>query len=125
MDHMHRLLFGAIALLAASSAVASPLWIDVRSADEYAERHLGSDPNIPHAEIARRIEQLAPDKNTEIVLYCAAGGRSGVAKMQLESMGYTRVRNAGGIEQARKERGCDADPPRGSAAISCPSADGR
>ena len=74
---------------------------------------------------ARRIDTLAPDKNTEIVLYCAAGGRSGVAKMQLESMGYTHVRNAGGIEDARRERGCEAAPPEGSAAISCPSTGGK
>ncbi len=92
----------------------------VRSPDEYAERHLGSDPNIPHSEITRKIEALAPDRSTEIVLYCAAGGRSGVAKMQLESLGYTRVRNAGGIEAARRERGCAAQAPADSNSIPCP-----
>lgn len=115
----------ATALLASSWATAAALWIDVRSADEYAEEHLASDPNIPHSEISRRIAEVAPDRNTEIVLYCAAGGRSGVAKMQLESLGYTRVRNAGGIEQARRERGCAPAPADGSASIPCPAAGGR
>ena len=113
------------ASLASAGAASAPLWIDVRSADEYAERRLGSDPNIPHADISRRIAQLAPDRNTEIVLYCAAGGRSGVAKMQLESLGYTRVRNAGGIEQARRERDCAEEPLPGSPSIPCPALETR
>ena len=113
------------AACAQTAHAAGPVWIDVRSESEYAERHLGSDPNIPHAGIARRIGEVAPDKNTEIILYCAAGGRSGVAKMQLEGLGYTRVRNAGGIEQARRERGCGTEPPAGSNTIACPAAGGR
>ena len=120
MRHRFTASFAALFALASAGATSTPLWIDVRSADEYAERHLGSDPNIPHSDIRREIDQLAPDRNTEIVLYCVAGGRSGVAKMQLESLGYTRVRNAGGIEQVREERGCAALPPEGSASIPCP-----
>ncbi len=119
MQHLRYPVMLAAALVAAGSW-ATPLWIDVRSPDEYAERHLGSDPNIPHSEITRKIEALAPDRSTEIVLYCAAGGRSGVAKMQLESLGYTRVRNAGGIEAARRERGCAAQAPADSSSIPCP-----
>jgi phage shock protein E len=119
---MQRLRYPAMlsAVLASAGTWSAPLWIDVRSPDEYAERSLGSDPNIPHSEITRSIEALAPDRNTEIVLYCAAGGRSGVAKMQLESLGYTRVRNAGGIEDARRERGCAAAAPAGSSSVPCP-----
>ena len=122
---MPRLLQFIPIAVASVHADAAPLWIDVRSPSEYAERHLGSDPNIPHAEISRRIAEIAPDRNTEIVLYCAAGGRSGVAKMQLESLGYTNIRNAGGIEQARRERGCAAAPAEGSASIPCPESTGR
>lgn len=120
MRHLCTAPLAAILALASAGAASTPLWIDVRSAEEYAERHLGSDPNIPHGDIRREIDRVAPDRDTEIVLYCAAGGRSGVAKMQLESLGYTRVRNAGGIEQVREERGCAALPPEGSASIHCP-----
>lgn len=97
----------AAALLAATAAAADPLWIDVRSPEEYAEGHIAGDPNVPHTEIAARIAALAPAKDAEIVLYCAVGVRSGKAMKTLRSLGYTNVRNAGGIDDARQERGLE------------------
>ena len=55
----------------------------------------------------------------------AAGGRAGTAQAQLERLGYTNVRNAGGISQVRKERGCDATPEDDGASIPCPVQGGR
>lgn len=102
----HRLPALLALLLFPLLAAADPLWIDVRSPEEYAEDHIAGDPNLHYTEIGQRIGALAPAKDTEIVLYCAVGGRAFVAKRTLESLGYTNVRNAGGIEDARKERGC-------------------
>jgi phage shock protein E len=99
--------FIALALLCSALATADPLWIDVRSPEEYQQDHIAGDPNVPHTGIAQQIESLAPDKDQEIVLYCARGGRAGVAQKTLEQMGYTHVRNAGGIADARKERCAD------------------
>ena len=105
-----------VLLLVSALAAADPLWIDVRSAEEYQQDHIAGDPNVPHTGIAMKIESLAPDKDQEIVLYCARGGRAGVAQKTLEQMGYTHVRNAGGIGDARKERGCEHGEPCGAGA---------
>lgn len=118
--HLSRLFSAACLALATATATSAPLWIDVRSPGEYADQHLRGDPNIPYADIARRIAEIAPDKSTEIALYCAAGGRAGTAAAQLERLGYSNVRNAGGISQVRKERGCDATPEADEASIPCP-----
>lgn len=122
--YLSRRLSAACLALAATTAASAPLWIDVRSPAEYAEQHLGADPNIPYADIAGRIAEVAPDKSTEIALYCAAGGRAGTATAQLQRLGYTNVRNAGGISQVRKERGCDAVPEADGASIPCPVVEG-
>jgi phage shock protein E len=102
-----RLLTLLLVLFAPALAAADPLWIDVRSPEEYQADHIVGDPNVTYDGIALKIESLAPSKDTEIVLYCRSGRRADVARMTLEGMGYTRVRNAGGIADARKERGCD------------------
>ena len=96
-----------LAVLLPLAALADPLWIDVRSPEEYQADHIAGDPNLPYDGIARQIESVAPAKDTEIVLYCKVGGRAGTAKKTLESLGYTKVRNAGGIADARKERGLE------------------
>jgi phage shock protein E len=103
----HRLTALLALLLLPALASAGPLWIDVRSPEEYQQDHIAGDPTLPYADIGTSIATVAPDRNAEIVLYCAVGGRAFVAKRTLESMGYTNVRNAGGIAEARKERGCN------------------
>jgi phage shock protein E len=109
MPHLKPTLRAGLAavLLAATAAFADPLWVDVRSPEEYREDHIAGDPNVPDTEIASRITALAPAKDTEIVLYCARGGRAGTAQKTLESLGYTRVRNGAGIADVRKERGLE------------------
>ncbi len=86
----------------APPASAEAVWIDVRSEEEYARGHLQQAPRIGHDEIETGITALALDKDTPIYLYCAVGGRAGVAKSRLEAMGYTNVTNAGGLEDARQ-----------------------
>jgi phage shock protein E len=78
------------------------VWIDVRSAEEYARGHLRQAPRIGHDEIESGIAALALDTDTPIYLYCAAGGRAGMAKSRLEALGYTNVTNVGGLEDARQ-----------------------
>lgn len=85
-------------------AESKPVWIDVRSAVEHTFSHIDGDIRISHTDIVPEISKLYPDKNTEIRLYCASGVRSGKAMNALLAAGYTRVSNAGGIDDARKER---------------------
>lgn len=86
----------------APPAPPEAVWIDVRSEEEYARGHLEQAPRIAHDEIGTGIAALALDKDTPIYLYCAAGGRAGMAKSRLEALGYTDVTNAGGLDDARR-----------------------
>lgn len=83
---------------------ADALWIDVRSAEEYAEDHIQGDININFKDIGDEIDKHVSDKDAEIQLYCRSGGRAGVAFLQLTAMGYKNVHNAGGINDVRKVR---------------------
>ncbi len=96
-----------LAMLLCPFALADVTWIDVRSAQEYAEDHIEGDLLIPHEEILPGVSEAFPDKTTEIHLYCRSGRRAGLAKAQLEEAGYTNVINAGGIDDARAERGLE------------------
>ena len=83
---------------AAQPAKAKGIWIDVRTPEEYQEGHLADAVNIPHDQIANKISATAADKNAPIHLYCKSGRRAGLAKQQLEKMGYTNVSNHGGYQ---------------------------
>ena len=83
---------------ATQPAKAKGIWIDVRTPEEYQEGHLADAVNIPLDQIANKISATAADKNAPIHLYCRSGRRSGLAKQQLEKMGYTNVSNHGGYQ---------------------------
>ena len=106
MSHslLMRFVFVLATALGASVALAEATWIDVRSTWEHKLGSISGDPNVPHDEIADAIGTLVPDKSSEIVLYCRSGGRAGVAQQALERLGYTNVRNAGGIDEVRQQR---------------------
>lgn len=96
-------LFAAVCLLLATTWVsASPLLIDVRTPAEFAQEHVPGALNLPLDSIARTIAQSAPDKHAPIALYCRSGRRSAEAEQQLRALGYTEVRNLGGVAEARK-----------------------
>lgn len=91
-------------LLGFSQAMADPVWIDVRTVEEYSADHIDGDANIPLAEID--VEALASTygKDAEIMLYCRSGNRAGQAKTLLEEAGFSNVTNAGGISDVRDFR---------------------
>ena len=91
-------LFFSPALLA-----ADPIWIDVRTMDEYNSGHVSEAVNIPYTEIAEGISALTGDKDASIYVYCRSGRRSGIAKETLEGLGYKQVVNVGGINEAMKQ----------------------
>lgn len=76
--------------------------IDVRTAEEYAERHLPMAVNIPLDDLRERIGKVAPNKETVLLLHCQGGGRSGTGTRVLKSMGYKNVFNLGSFEQAEQ-----------------------
>jgi len=88
-------------LFSLSLWASDPLWIDVRSPDEYASGHVEDAVNIPYTEIGARIGEVTEDKDAVIYVYCRSGRRSGIAKQTLLEAGYINVVNLGGMEEAQ------------------------
>lgn len=72
------------------------LLLDVRTPQEYREGHVPGSINLPLQEI-QGAGRVIPDKATPVFLYCRSGARSGEATRFLEQMGYSKVKNIGGI----------------------------
>ena len=110
---MPKIVFNGLAvllgLLLAGMACAETVWIDVRSVDEYQESHIEGDLHIPYQTIVAKIQQYSIAKDAEIKLYCRSGGRAGKARQSLLAAGYSDVKNAGGIDDVRKERSLPID----------------
>ena len=71
--------------------------IDARTQSEYDEGHIPGAILIPEYEIADRAENELPDKNQLILVYCRSGRRSKIAAEELVKLGYTNVKEFGGI----------------------------
>lgn len=71
--------------------------VDVREEDEYDAGHIEGALLIPYEEIAGRAEAELPDKEQTILVYCRSGRRSAIAAQTLVELGYTDVRDFGGI----------------------------
>jgi len=78
------------------------LVIDVRSAGEFSSGHLDKAINIPLDEIETAVPKRMKDKNQVLLLHCASGMRSGMAKSKLIGMGYTNAFNLGSYGRAEK-----------------------
>ncbi|HOO13214.1 MAG TPA: rhodanese-like domain-containing protein, partial [Bacillota bacterium] len=53
---------------------------------------------LPNTEIESLAEEILPDKNATILIYCKSGKKSAEAAEKLVKMGYTKVYDFGGIE---------------------------
>ena len=71
--------------------------IDARTQEEYDQGHIPGATLIPEYEIANRAEKEIPDKDQLILVYCRSGRRSKIAAEELVKLGYTNVKEFGGI----------------------------
>ena len=71
--------------------------IDARTESEFLEGHIEGAILIPEYEIAQRAENELPDKDALILVYCRSGRRSKIASEELVKLGYTNVKEFGGI----------------------------
>ena len=71
--------------------------IDARTQEEYNQGHIAGAIMIPEYEIADRAENELPDKDQLILVYCRSGRRSKIAAEELVKLGYTNVKEFGGI----------------------------
>ena len=77
-------------------AGTAPLILDVRTAAEYADGHVPGAINISHDELENRMGELGIDLDDEVIVYCMAGGRAGIAQGLLGEAGYTNLRDLEG-----------------------------
>ena len=71
--------------------------IDARTQEEYDQGHIPGAIMIPEYEIADRAEKELPNKDQLILVYCRSGRRSKIAAEELVKLGYTNVKEFGGI----------------------------
>ena len=71
--------------------------LDVRTEEEFAEGHIADAILIPDYAIKEKAESILPDKNQLILVYCRSGRRSKLAASELVSLGYTNIKEFGGI----------------------------
>ena len=71
--------------------------LDVRSREEFDQGHIPGAILIPNTEIEAKAADLLPDKDQLILVYCRSGRRSKLAAQSLADLGYTNIREFGGI----------------------------
>ena len=71
--------------------------LDVREQDEYDEGHVPGAILIPYTEINAKASEKLTDKDALILVYCRSGRRSKIAAQSLVDLGYTNVKEFGGI----------------------------
>ncbi len=71
--------------------------IDAREQDEYDEYHIPGAILIPYDEVKEKAKDMLPDKDQLIFVYCRSGRRSKHAAARLYELGYTNVKEFGGI----------------------------
>ena len=71
--------------------------LDVRSQEEYDQGHIPGAVVIPHTEMEAQAEQILPDKDQLLLVYCRSGRRSKLAAETLVQLGYTNILEFGGI----------------------------
>jgi rhodanese-related sulfurtransferase len=79
--------------------------IDVREDNEWQAAHAQGASHLGKGIIERDIEAAAPDKATELILYCGGGYRSALVADVLQRMGYTNVFSMAGGWKAWKDSG--------------------
>ncbi|MCS7222247.1 MAG: molybdopterin-synthase adenylyltransferase MoeB [Anaerolineae bacterium] len=65
--------------------------LDVRERDEWVQGHVPGARFVPRGFLELRIEEIQPDRDAPIVVYCAGGVRSLLGARDLKAMGYTNV----------------------------------
>ncbi len=75
---------------------ANAVLLDVRTPQEYSDGHIPTSKNIP-LQVIDKVKALVKNKDVPLFVYCYSGSRSSQAVIELRRMGYTNVKNIGGI----------------------------
>jgi molybdopterin/thiamine biosynthesis adenylyltransferase/rhodanese-related sulfurtransferase len=85
--------------------------IDVRETPEWEQGHVPGAIHISKSYIEQQTEGRVPDRDQQIVTYCAGGVRSLFAAQTLRALGYTNVSSMSGGFQQWKSNGLEWQAP--------------
>jgi sulfur-carrier protein adenylyltransferase/sulfurtransferase len=88
------------------------LFLDIREQDEWDQGIIPGAVHIPRGNLESRVEGLVPDRDRQIVVYCAAGSRSAFAAKTLEELGYEDVVSLAGGYTDWKRNGFPTAAPQ-------------
>ena len=88
----------------------TPIIVDVRTAQEYADGHIPGAINIPVEEIGDAKPAELTDTEEELIVYCRTGVRSKQASDKLVELGYQHVNDMGGIVDWHGETVVGSEP---------------
>lgn len=77
---------------------ADAVLLDVRTEEEYEAGHIPKSINIP-LDTIYVVAEMISNRDIPLFVYCLSGARSSQAVQALKKMGYTQVKNIGGINQ--------------------------
>src|SRR5688572_10614743 len=86
--------------------------LDVREPDEVALGVLPEAKLLSRAHFESRVEDVLPDKEAEVIVYCASGVRSVFSARTLAELGYTNVTSMSGGYNRWKDLGYATRVPR-------------
>ena len=71
--------------------------LDVRTQEEYAQGHIPGALLLPLDEVEQKAQEVLPHKDQLLLVYCRSGRRSKIAAEALVELGYTNIKEFGGI----------------------------
>ncbi|MGI9556794.1 MAG: molybdopterin-synthase adenylyltransferase MoeB [Solirubrobacterales bacterium] len=87
--------------------------LDVREQHEFEERHIDGALHVPRGHLETRIEQLLPERDKRVLVYCATTNRSSLAaETMTEQLGYEDVAVIEGGITLWRDRGLPVVTPR-------------
>ncbi len=86
--------------------------LDVREQDEVAAGMIPGASHLSRAHFESRIEDVLPDKDAEVIVYCAGGVRSAFSAKMMKELGYTKVTSMAGGFGRWKDLGFDFIVPK-------------
>jgi sulfur-carrier protein adenylyltransferase/sulfurtransferase len=90
----------------------APSVLDVREDDEVRNGMVSGARHLSRAHFESRVEDVLPDKDAPVVVYCASGVRSAFAARTLAELGYGNVASMRGGFNRWKDLGYPVDIPK-------------
>ena len=89
----------------------TPILLDVREAEEVQHGTIPGAKHLSRAHFESRVEDVLPDKQAEIIVYCQTGVRSAFAARTLAELGYPNVLHLRAGFTGWKDKGLHYDIP--------------